>query len=243
MPSTLTGMTGADPSIRFAFSAAADGNVSLTVGAPDAAARPRLADAVGAMVDDLVFMQQIHGAGVAVVDAGDRGRGLHDHDDGLPSVDALVTTDVGVALVVQVADCVPVLLADPGHAVAAVHAGRGGVAHGVVAAAVAAMAPEDRERVEATVGPAIGGCCYEVERELADAVTALVPEAAATTAWGTSALDLPAAVTAQLAAAGVGTVQRVGGCTQCTPGRWYSHRREPGAGRQAGVVVRGQRHA
>ena len=242
MPSTLTGVTGADPSIRFAFSAAADGNVSLAVGAPDAAARHRLADAVGAVPDDLVFMQQVHGSGVAVVDAGDRGRGLHAHDDGLPSVDALVTTDEGIALVVQVADCVPVLLADPGHAVGAVHAGRGGVTSGVVGAAVTAMAQADPPRVEAVVGPAIGGCCYEVEQELAGDVAALVPEAAATTTWGTPSLDLPAAVTAQLAAAGVGTVQRLGGCTRCTRSRWYSHRRAPGAGRHAGVVVRGQRH-
>lgn len=243
MPSTLTGVTGADPSIRFAFSAAADGNVSLAVGMPDAAARPRLAEAVGATTDALVFMQQVHGAGVAVVDAGDRGRGLRTHDDGVPSVDALVTTDEGVALVVQVADCVPVLLADPGHAVAAVHAGRGGVTSGVVGAAVAALAPAGPARVEAVVGPAIGGCCYEVEQDLADDVVAFLPAAAATTTWGTASLDLAAAVTAQLAAAGVRTVRRVGGCTRCTPGRWYSHRREPGAGRQAGVVVRGQRHA
>ncbi|HSJ44929.1 MAG TPA: polyphenol oxidase family protein [Euzebyales bacterium] len=243
MPSTLTGVTRADPSIRFAFSAAPDGNVSLAVGAPDAAARPRLADAVGAAPDDLVFMQQVHDSAVAVVDVDDRGRGLHAHDDSLPSVDALVTTDEGVALVVQVADCVPVLLADPGHAVGAVHAGRGGVTSGVVGAAVTAMAPADPTRLEAVVGPAIGGCCYEVEQELADDVTALVPEAAATTTWGTPSLDLPAAVAAQLAAMGVGTVRRFGGCTRCTPCRWYSHRREPGAGRQAGIVVRGQRHA
>ena len=243
MPSTLTGVTGVDPSIRYAFSAAADGNVSLAVGAPDAAARPSLADAVGASTDDLVFMQQVHGSAVAVVDADDRGRGLHAHDDGVPAVDALVTADEGVALVVQVADCVPVVLADPGHAVGAVHAGRGGVIAGVVGAAVAAMAPVDPARVEAIVGPAIGGCCYEVERTLADEVAALVAEAAATTTWGTPSLDLPAAVTAQLTTAGVGSVRRVGGCTRCTPDRWYSHRREPGAGRQAGVVVRGQRHA
>lgn len=243
MPSTLTGVTGADPSIRFAFSAVADGNVSLAVGAPDAAARPRLADAVGATPDDLVFMQQVHGPDVAVVDATDRGRGLHAHGDGVPSVDALVTADEGVALVVQVADCVPVLLADPGRGVGAVHAGRGGLVSGVVGAAVAALAPQDPTRVEAVVGPAIGGCCYEVEQALADDVAARVSGATATTTWGTPSLDLPAAVAAQLTAAGVGTVRRVGGCTRCTPGTWFSHRREPGAGRQAGVVVRGQRHA
>ena len=196
MPSTLAGVTGADPSIRFAFSAAMDGNVSLAVGTPDATARPRLAEAVGARPDDLVFMQQVHGPDVAVVDAGDRGRGLHAHDECLPAVDALVTSDEGVALVVQVADCVPVLLADPGRAVGAVHAGRGGVVGGVVRTAVGAIGADDPARIEAVIGPAIGGCCYEVGRALAEHVAALVPEASATTSWGTPSLDLPAAVTA-----------------------------------------------
>lgn len=243
MPSTLTGTTGADRSIRFAFSDAADGNVSLAVGASDADARQHLADAVGVGTGDLVFMRQVHGAGVAVVGGNDRGRGLHVHGDGVPSVDALVTDAEGVALVVQVADCVPVLLADPGRTVAAVHAGRGGVVSGVVAAAVDAMAPTVPSQVEAVVGPAIGGCCYEVGQELVDDVAAEVPAARARTTWGTPSLDLPAAVVAQLATAGIEQVTRVGGCTRCTPSRWYSHRREPGAGRQAGVVVRGRRHA
>lgn len=243
MPSTLTGTTVADPAIRYAFSAASDGNVSLAVGAPDPAARKGLAAAVGVDAADLVFMQQVHGGTVAVVDHADRGRGVADHADGIAAVDALVTSAPGVALVVQVADCVPVVLGDPGRAVGVVHAGRGGVVAGIVGAAVAALAPDGAGDVEAVVGPAIGGCCYEVEAELADRVAEEVPAARATTTWGTAALDLPAAVDAQLRAAGVAAVSRVGGCTRCTSDRWFSHRRAPGAGRQAGVVVRGRRHA
>lgn len=232
-----------DPSIRYAFSSAADGNVSLAVGAPDDAARAKLAAAVGAERSDLVFMQQVHGGDVAVVDADDRGRGLDVHDDGVPAVDALVATAPGVALVVQVADCVPVLLADPGHAVAAVHAGRGGLVAGVVDAAVKAMTPAVPARVTAVIGPAIGRCCYEVEPDLADRVAADIPEARGTTTWNTTAIDLPAAVAARLAALGISDVTRVGGCTRCTAEQWFSHRREPGVGRQAGVIVRGRRHA
>ena len=99
----------------------------LDVGAKAALVRAQLEAAVGAERSDLVFMQQVHGGAVAVVDADDRGRGLDVHDDGVPAVDALVGTAAGVAPVVQVADCVPVLMADPGHAVAAVHGGRGGL--------------------------------------------------------------------------------------------------------------------
>jgi YfiH family protein len=153
---------------------------------------------------------------------------------------------------VLVADCVPVVLADPGRAVAVAHAGRGGVVAGVVGETVATMAPADPARVEAVIGPAIGGCCYEVDAELAAAVAAEVPASRATTSWGTPALDLPAAVATQLRAAGLDRITRVGGCTRCAPSRWFSHRRAPGEGRQAGVVVRaaggpgaggGERHA
>lgn len=249
----MSGVTGVDRDVRFAFSDAGDGNVSLAVGTPDPQARARLAASVGVRPTDLVFMQQIHGDRVAVVDARDRGRGLTDHDDGMPAVDALVTFAPGLALAVQVADCVPVLLADPGRAVAAVHAGRGGVVAGVVGAALATMDPPDVREVEAVIGPAIGGCCYEVGGAMADAVSTAVPAARAATTWDAPSLDLPAAVVSQLHAAGVERVARVGGCTRCSGERWFSHRRAPGVGRQAGVVVRasgdtattgsGRRHA
>lgn len=238
MASTLIGAVEADPSIRFAFSDAADGNVSLAVGVADTHARMRLASAVDTDTERLVFMQQVHGGEVAVVGRDQRGRGLEDHADGIAAVDALVTAEEDVALAVLVADCVPVLLGDPGRAVAAVHAGRGGVVAGVVGATIATLAPVDPRRVEAIIGPAIGGCCYEVERELADVVANEVPAARARTTWGTPSLDLPAAVASQLGAAGVGRITRTGGCTRCTPSRWFSHRRAPGEGRQAGVVVR-----
>jgi hypothetical protein len=212
--------------------------MSLAVGPADGAARGRLAAAVGVAPQQLVFMQQVHGPRVAVVGTADRGRGLQAHADGIPAVDALVTFDTDVALAVLVADCVPVVLSDPQRAVAVIHAGRGGVASGVVRATVAQMAPPASERLRANIGPAIGGCCYEVEPELADEVAATVPAARSTTTWGTAALDLPAAVDAQLRELGVTSVQRVGGCTRCDGERWFSHRRVPGHGRQAGAVVR-----
>jgi YfiH family protein len=234
----LTGTVDLDRAVRFAFSDIADGNMSLAVGSPDGAARERLAVAIDVAPEQLVFMQQVHGPQVAVVGTAHQGRGLRAHADGIPAVDALVTFDTGVALAVLVADCVPVVICDPQRSVAVIHAGRGGVASGVVAAAVAQMTPPAPERLRAIIGPAIGGCCYEVEPELADQVAATVPAARSTTSWGTAALDLPAAVDAQLRELGVTGVQRVGGCTRCDGERWFSHRRVPGRGRQAGAVVR-----
>jgi polyphenol oxidase len=180
------------------------------------------------------LMRQVHGADVATVDRSTPpGAELRD-------VDALVTTLPGRVLGVQTADCVPVLLAGAG-AVAVAHAGRAGVALGVVTAALDALTRlgDDPPRLRAVVGPSIGGCCYEVPADLRDRVAADHPAAAATTTWGTPALDLPAAVAAELAESGVPDVQRVGGCTRCDPeGRWFSHRADPTTGRQLALVVR-----
>ena len=171
------------------------------------------------------LMDQVHGADVAEV-TGETPPGAE-----LEGVDGLVTSEPGRVLGVAAADCVPVLLAGP-RAVGAVHAGRRGVQAGVVAAAVGAV-PGEVDR--AAVGPAIGGCCYEVPAAMQAEVLEVAPVAEATTTWGTPSLDLPAAVTAVLQERGIEVV-RVGGCTRCEPG-WFSHRADPDTGRQLGLVV------
>ena len=254
-PAALLIDVAEDPAVRVAFTGRGDerggaANLSLLVGDTGAAAAAREAALalVGARLDDAVFMQQVHGGQVAGVTAADAGRGAHTPDSAVPGVDGIVTSEENLALVVLAADCVPVVLVDPGCAVAAVHAGRGGVVAGVVPAAVSALAPRGAGDVVALVGPAIGGCCYEVEPALARSVAAPVPAAAATTTWGTPSLDLPAAVVAQLQAAGVARIERAGGCTRCSGSAWFSHRAATAgaapAGRQAGIVVRaGTPHA
>lgn len=224
------------PGVRAAFTG--PGNLSRTVGdqvgVPDR--RGALARWAGAPV---AYAWQVHGRGVHVV----TGPAEIPDDGPVAQADALVTVGGRVALAVLVADCVPVLLADGAAGVAAVaHAGRAGVAAGVVGAAVAVMAHlgADVARLRAVVGPAVCGRCYEVPAALRDEVAAVVPEAAAVTSWGTPALDLPAAVAAQLHAAGVQAVSDVARCTLEDP-RWPSHRgtgADPArpAGRFAGVV-------
>jgi YfiH family protein len=200
-----------------------------------AADRAAACDAMGLDVGDLHTMHQVHGAAVGVVD-GTTPRGAE-----LRGVDALVTAQPGRALAVQVADCVPVLLASDRGPVGVAHAGRRGVEEDVVVAALAALeglgAPAGS--VHAVVGPAIGGCCYEVPVEMRDAVAASHPVAAGTTTWGTPSLDLPAAVQTRLRDLGVATVRRLAACTRCDDEhRWFSHRADPTTGRQVGVVVR-----
>ncbi|HEX2026375.1 MAG TPA: polyphenol oxidase family protein [Nitriliruptorales bacterium] len=200
-----------------------------------ARARRAVAAAAGLRSHDLHFMQQVHGAEVGVV-TDDTAVGAE-----LRGVDVLVTATPGRALVVQVADCVPVLLAASDGPVAVVHAGRRGLRAGVVQAALDGVAAlgAPPSSVRAAIGPSIGGCCYEVPPQLRDTFAAEHPAAAATTTWGTPSLDLPAAVSSILESAGARVVSGPPGCTRCDPDlRWFSHRADPSAGRQAGIVVR-----
>ena len=196
---------------------------------------------LGLSLEHAVFMEQPHGAAVAEVGVADRGRGSTRHEEALPGMDALLTRETDVALVVMVADCAPVLICDPGVSVAAVHAGRRGTTLDVVGATLDAMAPAEPDAVAAVVGPAIGGCCYEVPDWLADEVVAEVPSADARTTWGSRSLDLPGAVVTRLREKGVGRIARIEACTACDERGWFSHRASPGVGRQAGVVGRRSR--
>lgn len=199
-----------------------------------AATRRAVAREVGVEADHLHLMRQVHGADVATIDA-DTPPGQEIRD-----VDALVTGQRDRALVVQVADCVPVLVAAGDRGVAAVHVGRRGLRAGVVDAALDVLGEVagDLEDARAALGPAIGGCCYEVPADMQREVVAGHPAAEATTTWGTPSLDLPSALRAHLAERGVEVVAGPPGCTRCDPdGRWFSHRADPDAGRQAGVIA------
>lgn len=223
------------PGVRAAFTTAPD-NLSLELGDDRAAVlgrRTALAARFGAPV---AYVRQVHGAAVQVCAEPPRAA------DPVAAADALASASVEVALAVLVADCVPVLLADPAAGVvAAVHAGRRGLVAGVVAAAVEAMVSLGAEpaAVRAVLGPAVCGACYEVPAALRDEVAAAVPGTASTTSWGTPALDLPSGVRSRLAEAGIGSVVDLSVCT-LTDSRWFSHRgsatSERPPGRFAGVV-------
>ncbi|QIK66888.1 peptidoglycan editing factor PgeF [Nocardioides sp. HDW12B] len=187
------------------------------------------------------LMHQVHGGDVVRVRAADLPAEPSPGVDHLPTADGLVTDEPGVTLVVRVADCVPVLLADPEAGVAAaLHVGRPGLVAGVLPHGVAAMRElgADPARVHAWVGPHVCGRCYEVPESMRDDVEAAVPGTATTTSWDTPAVDLGAGVRLQLHAAGIAPqrVEAVGRCTREDPAL-YSYRRDGAAsGRLAGLV-------
>lgn len=191
--------------------------------------RTRLASALALPTDSLVLLEQLHGREVAVVDSVPQRP---------PCADAVVTTTSGLALVVLVADCTPVLLADPdAGVVAAVHAGRPGLVAGVVGAAVTAMRDLGARHVDAVVGPSVCGRCYEVPEPMRADVAAVAP-CSGTVSWtGTPALDVAAGVVAQLRGLGV-PLRWLPGCSR-EDDALFSYRRDGRTGRFAGVVTLG----
>ncbi|HEV7871450.1 MAG TPA: peptidoglycan editing factor PgeF [Modestobacter sp.] len=195
-----------------------------------AANRGRVARELGVAEDRLVWMSQVHGAGVRVVDGPQAGP--------VPDTDALVTSTPGLVLCVLVADCVPILLADSQTGVvAAVHAGREGLRRGVVPATLSAMASlgARARHVTALLGPAVCGACYEVPEAMQAEVAAVAPAAAVPTRRGTPGLDLRAGIADLLRKAGIPEVVLDPRCTVEDP-LLFSHRRDGVTGRQAGLV-------
>ncbi|KQN86392.1 polyphenol oxidase family protein [Arthrobacter sp. Leaf69] len=233
------------PGVWVAFTDAAAGNLALHVGDSPLDVRRRRGDvaaAAGLAGRSFRYMNQVHGNEVAVIGAATAaGRRVAAPDAdarvAAPTADAMVS--LGEPLAVMVADCVPVVLvgdrADGETPVlAVVHAGRPGVASGVVPAAITRMRELGAARLSAWIGPSVCGRCYEVPEDMRRDVAARVPAAWCTTARGTPGLDLPAAVRSQLQDAGV-AVEYSGNCT-LEDEQLFSYRRDPDTGRFAGLV-------
>jgi polyphenol oxidase len=135
------------------------------------------------------------------------------------------------AVGVRVADCVPVLVADEASGdVAAIHAGWRGVVAGVVPAAVDLLTAPPRASLMAAIGPSIGGCCFEVGRDVAASIVRAsgAPQALTDERGDRAYIDLRAAVRAQLLGAGVSAdrIDDVPGCTKHESTRFHSFRRD-----------------
>jgi YfiH family protein len=194
--------------------------------------RALAARALGLDPERVVYLTQVHGAEVVLA------RGPW--EGARPEADASVTDVPGLGLAILVADCTPVLLADPEAGVVAVaHAGRPGMAAGVVPATVARMRElgADPARIIARTGPAVCGSCYEVPDAMRAEVAGRVPESWAVTRQGTAAVDVPGGVWAQLRAAGVAEHDghRSPVCAMESADH-YSYRREGVTGRFAGFA-------
>ena len=204
----------------------------------------------------LVTLRQVHSVLMHRVAREDAG------EEATLSGDGLLTDEAGLALGVQTADCVPVLLADPQTgAVGASHAGWRGTLGRIVEQGVARMREEfgvNPENLLAAIGPAIGPCCYgigeEVERQFRAAFRytdqlLLPPAAAPRPDRGQTGiqpgpnfhLDLPGANRRQLLDSGLRAeaVELLPWCTHCRNDVFFSYRAEQGStGRMLSVIAR-----
>lgn len=240
----LTPEWPAPPGVRAAFTLRTGGvsaapyaalNLGMHVGDVPAAVaenRRRLHAALDLPADP-AWLEQVHGS--QVLEHG--GTAL----TGTPAADALVTRVPGVVAAVQVADCLPVLLAArDGSVVAAAHAGWRGLAAGILAATVA-RAGVPAGQLLAWLGPAIGAAHFEVGGEVRAAFLAhdgRAAEAFAPNARGRWQCDLRLLARQRLAQAGVTAVFGEEWCTYAERTRFFSYRRDGQCGRMAALIWR-----
>ncbi len=217
-----------------------------------------LADAVGYPVDRLYEVSQVHGATVWQV-----GPDQQNDEVRRQKADALVAREPPAAVGVRVADCLPLLLADPETgAVAAIHAGWRGAVAGIVPAGFRALASaagplatrSPAERLLAAIFPHIRPCCFEVGTDVADQLASAYPQACGASlqengdrggnvirATGKKPhINLAATVRAQLRDLGLADnrIDDIPGCTRCDPHRFFSYRRDGKAsGRHLAVIA------
>jgi YfiH family protein len=190
--------------------------------------RLRLARAAGVGPERVAMGWQVHGADILEWDGPPKAGGYASPGAGLEKVDGHGTTAEGVALLVLVADCLPVALVSPTR-VAMLHCGWRGLAAGIVERAVATFG----DVPAAAIGPGIGPCHYEVGPEVLEAFADVDGAADG------RMLDLKKVAASKLRAVGVDHVHDVDRCTYCEPDAFFSHRRDDGVtGRQGGMVWR-----
>jgi YfiH family protein len=171
-----------------------------------------------------VYMNQVHGNAVEVID---------EHSGITPTCDALVTTAPGITLAVMTADCIPLLLSSDA-VIGAAHVGRRGLLNGVAEKTIQVMRDLGALKITAHIGPAICGRCYEVDENTFTEVVTQYPRSASTTRQGTRALDLTHALVAELELLSVtSTVD-----SRCTmeESDLFSYRKSHRTGRQAGLI-------
>jgi YfiH family protein len=175
---------------------------------------------------ELSYIRQVHGTTVRRVSTPTR-------PPELPEADGQATVRPEVAVMVMVADCLPIAVAGEG-AVAMLHGGWRGLAGGIVEEGVRALRELGATgSLTAAIGPGASVCCYEVGEEVHTAFAEHGPQVRR----GRN-LDLKRIARERLERAGVETVHDLDMCTICGDRTLlYSHRRDGGVtGRQAGIA-------
>jgi YfiH family protein len=155
------------------------------------------------------------------------------------SCDALWADERNVSLAIKIADCLPVSMIDPAHAVIAnVHSGWRGATQGITAATVDAISREtafEPRSSFAYLGPSIRVCCFEVGEEVASQFDARYVDRT----HAKPHVDLVAFTTDILRTRGFANdaISDSELCTRCEGSVFHSYRREKGSGRNLQIVT------
>ncbi len=188
----------------------------------------------------LVTVNQVHGETIVRVDGTNHGM------TSSVEADAMITKERGLAIGVETADCVPIVLIDPSTpAVGAVHAGWRSTVKKIVQKAVVMMEKEfgsDPGRMLAAIGPAIGPECYEVDEPVMGPVRETFSfwhNVASPRENGRWSLDLTKLNRMELIQAGLpeANIYSFGLCTCCRSELFYSFRREGRTGRMLSAIM------
>ena len=195
---------------------------------------------------EFVCGEQVHGNNVMIVGK-EQARPAYGYDS-LFTADGYVTKESGVPLVIFIADCIPLLLADEqAGVVASVHCGWRSTVKNIGKNAVDAMVSlgAKKENIRACTGPAICENCFEVGGEVIEAVEDLLKGAGASlyrkTSSGKYLLDLKGVLKQNLMDNGLSedNIEVLKDCTMCSPNRFWSHRYTKGVrGSQAAVIMK-----
>jgi len=150
--------------------------------------------------------------------------------------DSIITDQNGLTIMIRVADCVPVILYDPkSKVIAVVHAGWKGTLSEITIKTIHQMKKQfgcSSADIKAGIGPAIGKCCFSVNREVAEKFTGQLKRSKYFVKQnnGSSYIDLKEANKIQMILAGLNkeNIETSEICTSCRSDVFFSHRREKG---------------
>jgi len=191
---------------------------------------------------ELFFVKQVHGDRVFVLEDPQKSAGQVE----LEEADALITHLTEKPIAVLTADCVPVILYDPDkHVAGVIHAGRKGTQLNIVSKTISMLSrvygsrPHD---VVMALGPAIGGCCYEVEDSCIAPFRENYPgweDFVSAKSQNKFMLDLLKANVMDGTRAGISkeNIHRSGECTSCNNDQWFSYRKEGTTGRIVSLAM------
>lgn len=191
--------------------------------------RQNLALKLAYKYEDLVYMNQVHGANIIVVD--------ENSPKLIDNCDSIITRSKNLPLMVMVADCIPILMFDDKKGIiAAIHAGRNSTFLEIskkTAEVFIEKFSSNPKDISVVLGASIQKCCYEVSDELSK----IVENSFGKEFVENNHIDLQGINKKQLNDLGIKNIEISDICTKCGNKPYFSYRKDKKTGRFAGIII------